>query len=73
MNAEIKDTPEIKQEKMEAKPTRDDCNLFTDYDGTQAFSHDLGERDSDSAAKRESSAQPPDFFLDGVRADQVSI
>jgi hypothetical protein len=32
MNAEIKDTPEVKQEKMESKPTRDDSNLFAEYD-----------------------------------------
>jgi hypothetical protein len=27
MNAQIKDTPEIKKEKMEEKPTRDDSNV----------------------------------------------
>jgi hypothetical protein len=32
MNAEIKETPEVKQEKTEAKSTRDDSNLFTEYD-----------------------------------------
>jgi hypothetical protein len=32
MNAEIKETPEVKKEKMEAKAARDDSNLFTEYD-----------------------------------------
>jgi hypothetical protein len=32
MNAEIKETPKVKQEKMEAKSTRNDSNLFTGYD-----------------------------------------
>jgi hypothetical protein len=32
MNAEVKEAPEIKKEKMEEKSTRDNSNLFTEYD-----------------------------------------